>query len=65
MSKDQKRDIGLSLKSVMRNAWIGLLLMFIADKVMHLVIPPLPEYWYGIFVSIAVSGKIIDITRKG
>lgn len=65
MGNEKRKEVGLSLKAVMRNAWIGLLIMFLADKVLHLVDPPLPEYWYGIFVSIAVSGKIIDITRKG
>ena len=55
---------GLPLRVIMRNAWLAMLLMFIVDKVLHLVIPPLPEYWYGMFLGIAVSGKIIDMTRK-
>lgn len=55
---------GLPLRTIMRNAWLAMLLMFIVDKVLHLVIPPLPEYWYGIVFGVAISGKLIDITRK-
>jgi len=35
--------------------------MFILDKVLHLILPPLPEYWYGIVFGVAAFGKAASI----
>jgi len=65
--KEKGDTSGLPQAIVQLLAWGSLFSMFIVDKVMNIVVPPLPEYWYGAAFGVAISGKIASILmqRKG
>jgi hypothetical protein len=48
-------------------SWVSLFGMFVADKVLHVVVPPLPEYWYGVVFGVAAFGKVVSLAmnKKG
>jgi hypothetical protein len=35
--------------------------MFLVDKVFHVIVPPLPDYWYGVVFGVAAFGKAASI----
>ena len=59
--KDKAVSIGLPQAIIQLLSWLSLFVMFILDKVLHLILPPLPEYWYGIVFGVAAFGKAASI----
>jgi hypothetical protein len=57
----KKPRIGLSQSLVQTLSWISLFGMFLVDKVFHMAVPPLPEYWYGVVFGVAAFGKVASI----
>jgi len=47
---------GLPEATIQVLAWIALFGMFMVDKVMHIVVPPLDDVYYGIAAGVAVFG---------
>ena len=67
VNKQSDDASGLAQATVQLLAWGSLFAMFLVDKVLGMVAPPLPEYWYGAAFGVAISGKIASILmqRKG
>jgi hypothetical protein len=63
-NKPKKAVLGLSQSLVQALSWLSLFTMFITDKVLHIVIPPLPDYWYGVVFGVAAFGKAAHIVMN-
>jgi len=58
---NEKVSIGLSQTIVQLLSWLSLFGMFVVDKVLHVIMPPLPDYWYGVVFGVAAFGKAASI----
>jgi hypothetical protein len=59
--ESNKAKVGMSQALVQTLSWFSLFTMFLADKVFHIVVPPLPEYWYGVVFGVAAFGKVASL----
>jgi hypothetical protein len=60
-----REDTGLKEYIIQIIAVIAFAAMFYFDKMKHVVVPPLSDYWYGIASAIAVFGKAAAELLKG
>lgn len=48
---------GLKHATTQSLAWGALVLVFVSDKIMGVVVPPIPDHWYGVLIGIAIFDK--------
>lgn len=63
----EKNETSLPERWLQIIAIVAFFVFLLIDKIMGIVKPPIPEYWYGAAVGIAIfgskAGKIIDVIR--
>lgn len=55
--KPKNENTRLSERTIQIIAMLSLVALLIMDKILNLMTPPLPDYWYGIPVGISLMGS--------
>jgi len=55
--KKSKPSEGLPVIVVQVLAWVVLIVLFVADRVMQKIVPPLHDGWYAALFSVAAFGR--------
>ena len=64
MGDNNNKDSGLPSVFVQVLAWLGLLLLYITDKLYRMVEPPLGDMWYAILTGVGVFGRGFEAVVK-